>query len=256
MKLISLENKKAKHLKVLLIFLAAISVIFLILYGPIPQAASYHSFADHNTFYGISNFFNVVSNFPFLIVGAVGIIFILKNDFSYKSARLCFFIGVFLTGLGSAYYHYAPSTSTLVWDRLPMTIAFMSFFSFILFRNFSIRNQDNILIILLLTGITSVMYWYAGELQGRGDLRLYALVQFYPVVAIIIILLWNGNDRQMFGVIFWYIAAKVFETTDSEFLNLTELISGHTIKHLVAALAAIHLLILFMIENKSMKASS
>lgn len=253
MNLLSLENKKTKHLKVLLIFLAISSLIFLILHGPIPQSASYHSFADHHTFYGINNFYNVVSNFPFFIVGAVGIIFILKNEFLYKSARLCFFIGIFLTGIGSAYYHYDPSTSTLVWDRLPMTITFMSFFSFILFRNFTFRNHDNILIVLLLTGIASVLYWYTGELKGNGDLRLYALVQFYPVVAIIIILLWNGNDRQMFGVIFWYIVAKVFEATDREFLSITEVISGHTIKHLMAACAAVHLLVLFYIENKSLR---
>ncbi|WP_162144225.1 ceramidase domain-containing protein [Sporocytophaga myxococcoides] len=253
MNLLSLENKKTQRLKALLTLLAVTSLIFLILHGPIPQSASYHSFADHSTFYGIRNFYNVVSNFPFFIIGAVGIIFILKNDFLYKSARLCFFIGIFLTGLGSAYYHYDPSTSTLVWDRLPMTITFMSFFSFILFRNFSFRNHDNILILLLLTGIASVIFWYTGELRGSGDLRLYALVQFYPVVAIIIILLWNGKDRQMFGVIFWYIAAKVFEATDQEFLSLTEVISGHTIKHLMAACAAVHLLVLFYIEYKSLK---
>lgn len=253
MNLLSLENKKVKHLKVLLIFLALTSIIFLILHGPIPQSSSYHSFADHNTFYGINNFYNVVSNFPFFIVGAIGVFFILKNDFLYKSARLCFFIGIFLTGIGSAYYHYDPSASTLVWDRLPMTITFMSFFSFILFRSFSFRNHDNILIVLLLTGIASVIYWYVGELEGNGDLRLYALVQFYPVVAIIIILLWNGNDRQMFGVIFWYVAAKVFEATDQELFSLTEVISGHTIKHLMAACAAVHLLALFYLENKLLR---
>jgi hypothetical protein len=250
---LSLENKKAKHLKVLLIFLAVSSLIFLLLHGPIPQSVSYHSFADHNTFYGINNFYNVVSNFPFLMVGAVGIFFILKHNFSLKSARLCFFIGIFFTGLGSAYYHYDPSSSTLVWDRLPMTIAFMSFFAFILFRNFSFQNNDSILVVLLLTGIFSIVYWHVGELKGNGDLRWYALVQFYPVVAIIIILLWNGNDRQMLGVILWYIAAKVFEATDEAFLSLTEVVSGHTIKHLMAACAAMHLLVLFYWENKALK---
>jgi len=38
------------------------------------------------------------------------------------------FVGVFLTGIGSSYYHLYPDNRTLVWDRLPMTIAFMALF--------------------------------------------------------------------------------------------------------------------------------
>ncbi|GAL87752.1 hypothetical protein MYP_4983 [Sporocytophaga myxococcoides] len=78
---LSLENKKTKHLKTLLIFLAVSSLVFLMLHGPIPQWVSYHSFADHNTFYGINNFYNVVSNFPFLRVGAVGIFYYSETQF-------------------------------------------------------------------------------------------------------------------------------------------------------------------------------
>lgn len=250
---LSLENKKAKHLKVLLIFLAVSSLIFLLLHGPIPQSVSYHSFADHNTFYGINNFYNVVSNFPFLMVGAVGI-FLFWNTIFHWSLQDYVFLSVYSLPDWALLIiimirHHPPWFGTdFLWPSL-----LCLFFAFILFRNFSFQNNDSILVVLLLIGIFSIVYWHVGELKGNGDLRWYALVQFYPVVAIIIILLWNGNDRQMLGVILWYIAAKVFEATDEAFLSLTEVVSGHTIKHLMAACAAMHLLVLFYFENKAMK---
>src|SRR3990170_5032354 len=82
--------------------LAAVSLLGLLLVPPIPQSQIYHGFADQRTLYGIPNFWNVVSNLPFILVGALGL-WQVRRDLSAS----IFFLGVFLTGFTSSYYHSA-----------------------------------------------------------------------------------------------------------------------------------------------------
>ena len=56
-----------------LLGLMAASLAGLLLLPPIPQDQSYHQFADQRAMLGIPNFWNVVSNFPFIAIGAVGL---------------------------------------------------------------------------------------------------------------------------------------------------------------------------------------
>jgi hypothetical protein len=81
---------------------------------------SYHCFADQRPFFGVPNFWNVVSNLPFIAVGVMGL-----QRFRRNSAAFVIFLGIFVTGFGSTYYHWDPSDRTLFWDRLPMTLCFM-----------------------------------------------------------------------------------------------------------------------------------
>jgi hypothetical protein len=99
--------------------LTAVSLAGLLLLPAIPQDQSYHQFADQRTIFGIPNFWNVVSNLPFFAVGAAGL-----WHFRDNPATIVFYLGVFLTGIGSSYYHWDPNDSTLFWDRLPMTLCF------------------------------------------------------------------------------------------------------------------------------------
>lgn len=49
--------------------------------------------------------------------------------------EVCFpilFYSTIAIAVGSTYYHWNPNDSTLVWDRLPMTLAFVSIFCFML----------------------------------------------------------------------------------------------------------------------------
>src|SRR5262245_5692177 len=109
------------HSFVFLFGLAAVSLAGLLLIPPIPQPQHYHQFADQRAFFGIPNFLNVVSNLPFILVGALGLARV-RGDLSAQ----VFFLGVFLTGFGSSYYHWNPNDFGLFWDRLPMAIAFMA----------------------------------------------------------------------------------------------------------------------------------
>ena len=112
--------------------LLAIVVVFFI--PPIPQDPAYHDFVDQRTLHGVPNFWNVASNLPFVIAGLLGLLVLLGRKPlpgglpELKWAYVVFFAGVLLTGFGSAYYHLDPTNESLVWDRLPMTLAFMAFF--------------------------------------------------------------------------------------------------------------------------------
>ena len=118
-----MKNQKTGYL--LLILSAIIIIIGFVLSSPIIQLEEYHDFADKRKILGMPNFWDVASNIPFLIVGILGLMS-LKNIASNYLPYLIFFVGITLCFFGSAYYHWSPTTETLVWDRLPMTIAFMS----------------------------------------------------------------------------------------------------------------------------------
>ncbi len=221
------------------ICLAAI-VAVLVFVPRIAQNHSYHCFSDSRTVFGIANFFNVASNIPFGIVGLLGLISVLsspKEDFAYATL----FIGITLTALGSAYYHHKPSNAALVWDRLPMTLAFMSILAIVVSEYINTKLGQQLLLPFLIVGIGSIFYWKGTEARGKGDLRPYALVQFLPMIIIpFIVLLFPDTNMHRSYILkagIWYVLAKVFEVLDSQIYNLGKLVSGHTLKHLTMAVS-------------------
>lgn len=229
----------------LLFSIAVIGIVLVFVQGPVPQSEEYHRFADTRKTGNVPNFWNVISNIPFVVIGLAGMFFIL---YSKKQERhilsissFVFFLGIFFAGIGSAYYHLYPSTQTLVWDRLPMTMAFMAFFSIIISECMDEQAGKKFLFPFLLIGLFSVYYWQMTELRGSGDLRFYFLVQFLPMVLIpLILLLFKTNGRStgyFWLVLMAYVIAKVFESADAEVFTATGSISGHSIKHVVAAFA-------------------
>lgn len=228
----------------LMLAIIVVAIIAMLSIDPIAQEPGYHNFADQRHIINIANFFNVLSNLPFVIIGIMGIRLVALRQATgglaeLQTLYLTFFVGVFLTGFGSAYYHFQPSNQTLLWDRLPMTIAFVTLFSVIVGEYISIQLARKLFVPLLIAGIASVVYWYATELGGHGDLRAYVLVQFLPVVLIPLILwLFNSKlngDKYIWGIIGAYGVSKLMELFDARLYSAFGLLSGHSLKHLVAA---------------------
>jgi hypothetical protein len=214
----------------------------------IPQPQSYHDFADQRAWLGIPNFGDVASNLLFAVSGVWGLIFLLGKraqehfvDPRERWAYVFVFLGLLLTAFGSAYYHLAPNNARLVWDRLPMTLAFMGLVSAMISERVSVPAGFYLLPLLLLVGASSVVLWWYSEARGAGDLRFYAAVQVYAVLILPVLLLLPPRYTRSwdFAVVFcFYVMAKIFETADREIFSLDRhTISGHTLKHLAAGAA-------------------
>lgn len=230
-------------LQCLLAAVAAIAICGAFLLQPIPQDPAYHVFADDVRMLGVPNFWNVATNLPFLFAGLAGLARAQRLSDSMPGLHYrVFCIGVALVALGSAYYHLDPSTPALVWDRLPMTVAFMALFAAVLMDRVSMRLGRALLWPLVAAGIASIAWWIHTELAGRGDLRPYALVQFLPMLLVPLILLLSKGGSLSTAMLWMslgaYGAAKLAEHLDPAILDATGFFSGHSLKHLFAALGA------------------
>jgi hypothetical protein len=219
----------------------------------IPQPQSYHNFADQRALFGIPNFGDVASNLLFALAGAWGLIFLSRKsqkerfiDPRERWAYLLVFLGLLLTAVGSSFYHLAPDNARLVWDRLPMTLAFMGLVSAMISERVGVQIGFYSLPILLFVGVGSVVLWWYSETRGVGDLRPYAAVQVYAVLVLPVLLLLPARYTRSwdFAAIFaFYVLAKVFEMADRQIFSLDRhAVSGHTLKHLAAGAAGFWIL--------------
>ena len=255
----SVISRKAST-SLLLVLTALVAVVFSRL-PRIPQPPSYHLFADHRSFLEVPNFGDVVSNVTFGVIGIWGLLFLLGSDSdrlaaSFLDSRerwpyVVVFLGLLLTAFGSSYYHLSPNNARLVWDRLPMTIAFMSMVAAIIAERISVRAGLWLLPILLAVGMGSVLQWYSSEARGAGDLRFYAAVQEYSALVLLLALLFPKRytrTSDLAVVVGFYALAKALESLDKPIFALGHLVSGHTLKHLAAAAAGYW--ILRMLEKR------
>lgn len=226
----------------LLLGICGLAILGTFFVPPVAQDPAYHHFADRVTRFGVANFWNVVSNLPFVLVGIFGLA--TRSRLYDPSLRLHYMslcAGAVCIGIGSAYYHLAPSTPTLVWDRLPMTVAFMAVFTVVVGDRISLMLAQRMLAPAMFAGVASVVYWAHSETAGRGDLRPYALVQFLPMLMIpLMLILFEGRGlraRWLWGTLIVYAMAKLAEHYDREIFLALQIISGHSMKHLLAALA-------------------
>lgn len=219
--------------------LMIVTLLALLPLPPLLQDQDYHQFADQRTLFGIPNFWNVVSNLPFIAAGAAGLLRLRRDSITFV-----LFFGIFLTGFGSSYYHWNPTDQTLFWDRLPMTLSFAAVLAAVVEERVDERAGRILLRPLLAIGIFSLLLW-----RWTDDLRLYAWAQFFPFVTVILIL--QLFPPKYTGTFYWLIAvgfyalAKLFEYYDEKIFSFGAIVSGHTLKHLAAAAACFAVLLLF-----------
>lgn len=229
-----------------LLVVAGTLPLMMLFVDPIPQDPVYHAFADAEEIFGIPNFRNVVSNVPFVVVGIAGLAMLVASRRiallpGLSVVYILMFAGLVLTGLGSAWYHLEPNNTTLVWDRLGITLTIAALFAVVLGEHVSKRWALRLILPLVIAGIASVLYWSFSESRGVGDLRAYALVQFMPMILLPLILLTHPSPFDRYAFLWWaiglYAVAKLFELFDAEIYRISGLVSGHSMKHIVGAAA-------------------
>lgn len=231
------RNRLCRRWRELLLAIFAVAgFLALLAAGQIPQDLRYHDFADARTLFGVRNFANVITNVPFLAVGALGLMLCIRSGMQgARRAWTTFFAGVALVCVGSGYYHAAPSNSSLVWDRLPMTLAFMGLFVAVVSEHGEASWERYLLAPALLAGLASVAWWNYSD-----DLRWYVGVQFIPLFLIAgVLLLFEPRyslRRYLWYGLGLYLLAKVFEFYDAEIFERSgRTLGGHSLKHLFAA---------------------
>jgi hypothetical protein len=221
-----------------------IILILLAIFLPsIEQNQNYHNFADQRVLFGVNNAFDTLSNLAFIIVGALGLVNFYNNQYikisnSFSVILNLFFISIILTGLGSSFYHLSPNDFTLVFDRLAMSLVFASILAMLAYLKISPRFGLHTLAELLILAPLTVLIW-----KFNGNLTPYVVLQFGGIILVILTLLLTKTRMQgpcFTSLIILYGAAKLVEFYDEKIFNLSQnLISGHTLKHLIAALAVI-----------------
>ncbi len=217
-------------------------VILLFFVDPLKQNQAYHNFADSINMFGVPNFHNVFSNMLFLIFPLMGLKEYFTRKSNYTISWLVFLVGVLLVAPGSAYYHLNPNDQTLVWDRLPMTIAFMGLTSFVFTEVFKIKFEGIFLSILLAIGAYSIAHWVIFD-----DLRVYAWVQLTPILAIFYIAFalptHSLKPKYLTIGVGFYLGAKLTEFYDLPIYEMLNY-SGHSIKHHLAAFTVFSLMLM------------
>lgn len=225
--------------------LTVLTLLAALLVPPFPQPLEYHLFADAHTCFGIPNFANTVSNVAFVVVGLWGLAALRRprrgiferadEAFAYR----VLFAATALIGVGSAYYHLDPNNDTLFWDRLPMVIGFGALIGAMAGERIDRRAARPVLYAAVTLGVATLVYWLASERAGAGNLMPYALLQGYSILAAVLILaLFRSpytRGRDLFAGLAFYGLAKVAETLDEPIFAFGQIVSGHTLKHLLAA---------------------
>ena len=147
------------------------------------------------------------------------------------------FAGILLTGVGSSYYHWNPNDNTLLWDRLPIALSFMAIFAYAIGERVNAKAGAVLLWPLLAVGVLGLLVW-----RWTGDLRLYGWVQFFPCIALPVLFLLF--PAQYTGTSYWIMAAVKCicspswrHTRIAHLFRRISILSGHTLKYLLAAAA-------------------
>ena len=228
--------------------LALVLTIGSLTLSPITQPESYHLFADKTGWAWLPNALNVLTNLAFAAVAIYGFLrrprFTLGPDLLL--GMITFLIGLLLISLGSAYYHWAPSSDSLLWDRLPLSMTLMGGASFsLIVAQTKVKRAFLLYMGMQLIAIGTTLYWYFWD-----DLRFYAMCQVFPMGLLLLsVIRLRRHPLTLYLALclIAYIIAKFAEYYDQAIFDFTSsIVSGHSVKHLFAALGGLCLLRFFL----------
>ena len=204
--------------------------------------AGYHDFADQRTLLGLPHALDVLSNLPFAVMGAWGLWWLRRVPLdrlgtAQRGLAVLFFVGLMATAFCSSSYHLDPHDAGLCIDRVGMSLAFAGLLGLAAADRISARAGVALAALVAVAApATALVAWLGGNmtpwavLQGGGLVLLAALALRRPQP--------RALGFSIIGVIAFYALAKALELADAPVFALTQqLISGHSAKHLVAALA-------------------
>lgn len=242
------EILKSRRFPRVLGLFSAIAAGFAILVAwnrmPTADRPEYYAFADVRPLLGLNNFMDVTTNGAFLLVGAIGWMRVRHSGQwprSLSAFGLTVAAATFVTGLGSAWFHLDPSPISIFWDRIPMAVAFSALIGLVIADRWDKKIGMNCMLGLTAISVCSLIAWRL----GWGDLRPYYLLQYAGLPFIIGLAVARPKGEVANVAILTglglYVVAKVFESADRSVFETTGLVSGHSMKHLVAAVAVLRL---------------
>lgn len=217
---------------------ALLVLILTALLAPAMPAAAWHipHFVDDRTWLGVPNAGDVLSNLAFLAMGVWGTERLRARRDAPVGASW-FFVGLILTCLGSGFYHLDPDApQRLVADRLGMAVAFAGFLGIAASERISARAGEAVLVLTMIAGLLAA--WVA-----RENLTPWVVLQFGGMALAVGLAFTRPRPGALGvplgGALFFYVLAKLLELGDVTLFEATgHMVSGHTLKHLAAALAA------------------
>lgn len=224
------------------LLLTVVFVLAMAWHGPIGQLDHYHEFADRSVWLGMLHAADVCSNLGFALVGLSGIVHLCRQSGlrAMQPGYPAYFVfagSLLLTALGSSYYHLAPDDARLLWDRLPIALVCAGLLAAVRAETRPGSNVYRELCLWCGFAVFSVLWW-----QQTADLRPYLLLQ---LLALVLVPVWQTiyqsprKDRIAFAcAMLLYVFAKLAELQDAAILANLKLLSGHSLKHLLAAAAA------------------
>jgi hypothetical protein len=234
---------KAQRLALLWLLVAGTALAMLSL--RMVQPEDYHRFADTRAWLGIPNFLNVVSSLFFVLVGAFALWDLRGPVLQDRPAGWIwrvFFMGMVLTGAGSAWYHWAPDHQGLFWDRLGMSVGFAAFAGGVCADRFGATVGARAFALALAAMTGGTLWWRATF--GTGENVAPYLFAMYggAVISLYLTLAFpsrHGGGQHAFIALGLFLAAMLFDAwLDPALLAAGQVLSGHTLKHLLGALAA------------------
>jgi hypothetical protein len=230
------------------LLVACLALLALGAWGPsITQPSHYHAFADQRALFGVPNMMDVLSNLAFVGFGLGGIWRILRWPHRVlspvqQSLTTLFFFGLVVTALFSGWYHLQPDNEGLVIDRCGMAIAFAGLLGLAAATRVSDRAGQWLTLAVLVCGACSI--WI---LSTSSNVLPWAVLQYGGIALMLGLGFLASRESALpvpwITVIVVYALAKFLEQTDAQVYHLTgEMVSGHTLKHIVASFAALPVL--------------
>ncbi|HET9701361.1 MAG TPA: hypothetical protein VFP70_10615 [Burkholderiales bacterium] len=209
------------------------------------QPEDYHRFADTRPWLGVPNFLNVVSNLPFMLVGAAALWNLRGSALQGRPAGWIwrvFFLGMALTGAGSAWYHWAPDHHGLFWDRLGMSVGFAAFAAGVCADRFGAAIGTRVFVLAVLAMAGGALWWRASFGSAENVAPYLFAMYGGAVISLYVVLAFpsrQGSGHHAFIALAFFAVAMLFDAwLDGPLLTAGGLLSGHSFKHLLGALAA------------------